>query len=69
MDRCPHCDQPLQPLPTGAELRRLRREAGLTQRELAERLELSHTYLSKLENGRMPMPPSMGRRWREALEE
>ncbi len=40
----------------GAVLRARRREAGLTQRELAERAGLDFTYISKLENDRVPPP-------------
>ena len=41
----------------GVRLRQLRKQAGLTQRELAERVNIDFTYLSKIENGVMP-PPS-----------
>ena len=41
----------------GSRLRELREEAGLSQRELADRVEINFTYLSKIENGVMP-PPS-----------
>ena len=40
----------------GAALRTHRREAGLTQRDLAERAGLDFTYISKLENDRLPPP-------------
>lgn len=40
---------------TGPELRRLRRRAGLTQRGLAERLELHPNYLAQLERGEVPI--------------
>jgi transcriptional regulator with XRE-family HTH domain len=40
----------------GAALRDCRRAAGLTQRELAERSGLDFSYISKLENGRLPPP-------------
>jgi transcriptional regulator with XRE-family HTH domain len=36
----------------GRNAARLRREAGLTQEQLAERCGLSQQYLSKLEQGR-----------------
>ena len=35
----------------GVRLRELRRQQGLTQRELALRVHLDFTYLSKIENG------------------
>jgi len=41
----------------GARLRQLRKQADLTQRELADRVNIDFTYLSKIESGAMP-PPS-----------
>ena len=41
----------------GVRLRDLRKKAGLTQRELAEKVGVDFTYLSKIESGAMP-PPS-----------
>jgi HTH-type transcriptional regulator, competence development regulator len=41
----------------GERLREQRRMAGLSQRELAERIGLDFSYISKVENGRLP-PPS-----------
>jgi transcriptional regulator with XRE-family HTH domain len=40
----------------GAALRDRRRAAGLTQRDLAERSGLDFSYISKLENNRLPPP-------------
>jgi PAS domain S-box-containing protein len=40
----------------GQRLRELRKAKGLTQRELAEKVSVSFTYLSKIENGAMPPP-------------
>ena len=40
----------------GQTIKRLRRERGLTQRELASELGIDFTYLSKLENGRGEAP-------------
>jgi transcriptional regulator with XRE-family HTH domain len=40
----------------GQSLRELRRRAGLTQRELADRTGLDFSYISKIENGRVPPP-------------
>jgi HTH-type transcriptional regulator, competence development regulator len=37
----------------GSRLRQLRRQAGLTQRDLAQRTGLDFSYLSKLENDRV----------------
>src|SRR5437867_6888694 len=42
--------------PFGVALRELRRRAGLSQRELAERTGLDFSYISKIENGRLPPP-------------
>ncbi len=41
----------------GDQLRELRKKAGLTLRELAERVNVNFTYLSKIENSALP-PPS-----------
>lgn len=44
-------DQLLDPVPTfGGRIRDLRRAAGLSQREVAARIGIDFTYLSKLEN-------------------
>lgn len=37
----------------GARLRNARRKAGLTQEALAERVEITTVYLSKIENGKV----------------
>ncbi|OGO30988.1 MAG: hypothetical protein A2Z29_01185 [Chloroflexi bacterium RBG_16_56_11] len=52
----------------GTRLRGLRRESGLTLRELANKVDISFTYLSKIESGSLP-PPSekVIRRLGEAL--
>src|SRR3972149_10451633 len=41
----------------GTNLKKLREQAGLNQRELAERVGVDYSYLSKIENGVMS-PPS-----------
>ncbi|MBI2851085.1 MAG: helix-turn-helix domain-containing protein, partial [Chloroflexi bacterium] len=41
----------------GVRLRELRQEAGLSQRQLAQEVGVDFTYISKIENGKMP-PPS-----------
>lgn len=38
---------------TGAALRALREQAGLTAREVASRAGVSESYLSRVENGRV----------------
>lgn len=40
----------------GARVRQLRRREGLTQRDLAERLDVSVSYLNLIENDRRPLP-------------
>jgi transcriptional regulator with XRE-family HTH domain len=40
----------------GEALRNLRRTAGLSQRELADKAGLDFSYISKLENNRIPPP-------------
>src|SRR3972149_3210870 len=41
----------------GSSLRNLRKQAGLSQRDLAEKVGIDFSYLSKIENGVMS-PPS-----------
>jgi HTH-type transcriptional regulator, competence development regulator len=54
----------------GEKLRDLRKASGYSQRELADLLDVSFTYLSKLENNRMDRPPSedLIRRMAEVLK-
>jgi transcriptional regulator with XRE-family HTH domain len=40
----------------GEALRDARRTAGISQRELAERAGVDFSYISKIENGRVPPP-------------
>ncbi len=40
----------------GELLRSIRRSKGLSQRELADRIEVDFSYISKLENDRIPPP-------------
>ena len=40
----------------GSELRERRRSAGLSQRELAKQAHLNFSYISKIENDRIPPP-------------
>jgi len=42
----------------GHTLRELRRKVGLTQHELAEQVGVDDSYISKIENDRLPYPPS-----------
>jgi HTH-type transcriptional regulator, competence development regulator len=43
----------------GARLKQLRRERRLTQRQLSESAGVDFTYLSKIENDRVPYSPSI----------
>lgn len=47
-----------EPEPMGVRIRRLRRRMGLTLDELAARTNISKPYLSLIETGRVPNPPS-----------
>ena len=47
----------MEALEFGARIRQLRKEAGMTQRELADKINIDFTYLSKIECGTVP-PPS-----------
>lgn len=47
---------------TAGEAKRARREAGFTQQQAAERLDLTQAYLSMLERGKRRMRPSLSRR-------
>ena len=40
----------------GRKLRELRVKAHLTQRQLADKVQVDFTYLSKIENGAVPPP-------------
>ncbi|AGG05936.1 helix-turn-helix domain-containing protein [Dehalococcoides mccartyi] len=40
----------------GQTLRELRQKAGITQRELASRIGMDFSYISKIENDRLPSP-------------
>ena len=42
----------------GALVRRVRKEAGLTQKTVADAVGIDFTYLSKIENNRLKFPPS-----------
>lgn len=45
-------------MPFGERLRELRRAQGLNQRDLAARVGIDYTYVSKMERGRLEFPPS-----------
>lgn len=40
----------------GHELRELRRSKGISQRDLAKKVGVDFSYISKVENGRLPPP-------------
>lgn len=42
----------------GIMIRRARREAGLTQRQVADAVGIDCSYLSKIENDRLDFPPA-----------
>ncbi|MCL4299161.1 MAG: helix-turn-helix domain-containing protein [Anaerolineae bacterium] len=42
----------------GSQIRELRRSKKLTQRDLADLLEVDFTYVSKIENNKVDHPPS-----------
>lgn len=42
----------------GTTIKNLRRERRITQRDLADRVGVDFTYISKIENGRVENPPS-----------
>jgi|SRR5438093_3896594 len=44
----------------GTRVRELRRAAGLTLREVAEKAKIDFTYLSKMETGKLPYTPATG---------
>lgn len=52
----------------GAWLRELRENRGLTQRELAARVDDYYTFISQLENGRTRVPPDRYLDWARALK-
>ena len=55
----PLSSPPLAPMePLGTKIRRLRRRLGLTLDDLAGRTGISKPYLSLIETGRVPNPPS-----------
>ncbi len=43
----------------GARIKELRRQRGFTQRQLAEKVGVDFTYLSKIENDRLEHTPSL----------
>ena len=52
--RCPTCGCSME-LVSAVQARAIRKRAGMTLRDMASWALLHHTYLSKLENGRLPM--------------
>ena len=60
---CPRCGA--QIVPTPAELRRWRLDAGLSQREMGKYLKISTAYVSYLESGkRSPSATVIARYWK-----
>ena len=53
----------------GAYVKKLRTEAGLTQRELSEKLNLNYyTFISQVESGAARVPPEQCLAWAVALK-
>lgn len=52
----------------GAWLRELRETCGLTQRELAAKVDDYYTFISQLETGRTRVPPDRYLDWARALK-
>jgi transcriptional regulator with XRE-family HTH domain len=46
------------PVELGKTIRRLRKDNGLTQAQLAEAIGVDESYISKIETGRLPYTPS-----------
>jgi hypothetical protein len=61
---CPECGHP-RLTPNGAWLRWRREAAGLDQRTLAARLDVSGPYLSDLERNRRTVPEAIMRVYRQ----
>ena len=51
----------------GEKLQLLRKERGLTQAELAERLGVKQHHISEMENGKRPIGAEMAHRLEEAF--
>lgn len=51
---------------TGAQLRELRRERGITQKQLADEFGVSESAVNKWENGKSPIPPAVAKNLRLA---
>src|SRR5437773_11245897 len=47
-------------MPFGKTLRRIRREKGMTQRDVADALKMDYAYYSRLENDRFDYTPIRG---------
>lgn len=63
MTHCPNCGARI--VPTPKELRRRRLDAGLTQRQMGQRLKISAAFVAYLESGkRSPSATVIARYWR-----
>lgn len=70
--KCPRCGgtgQVLDDIETGKKFREARIKAGFTGRQLAERMNLSASYLSDLELGRRSWNAAKVKRFMDALKE
>src|SRR5258708_13089639 len=63
MTHCPNCG--LRIIPTPKEFKRWRLDAGLTQREMGQRLKISASFVAYLESGkRSPSTTRIPRYWK-----
>lgn len=53
---------------TGSDLRKMRKEAGLSQEKLAEKLHIARSSISKLERGQLELRVSDFFRWVNATQ-
>jgi DNA-binding XRE family transcriptional regulator len=68
--KCPCCDgsgKELNAISIGKRQRQLRITAGIGLRDLAKRLQLSHTYLTLLEQGKRKWTPQLVHDYLEKL--
>jgi DNA-binding XRE family transcriptional regulator len=71
MRTCKHCNgSGFEPdhSATGNALRSQREGAGLSLREMAEAIGVSHSFLSQLENGHRTWRRSLARRYSQAIQ-
>ena len=63
LTHCPNCGTRI--VPTPKQMKRWRLDAGLTQREMGERLKVAGSYVTYLESGkRSPSASVIARYWK-----